>query len=75
MTCGYSLMASLESRMLIYYVGYLIVDMGGVHGPTTTSVSMAAVAQKAPGMQKGKTCNLDIFFAQRHSPGELDAIL
>jgi len=51
----------------VYINGHLVIDLGGVHGPQTGSVTLDAVHAISLGLTAGQTYNLDLFRAQRHT--------
>ncbi len=57
----------------VYINGKLAVDLGGIHGPQSASVSLDARAA-ALGLVNNKFYPLDFFFAERHVNGSSCAI-
>lgn len=53
--------------------GELAIDLGGVHGTESASVSVDTVASQI-GLEIGSVYPLDIFFAERHTTGSTFAV-
>jgi fibro-slime domain-containing protein len=48
----------------------LVIDLGGVHSPMTSTIILGKLQ---PILQIGQNYTIDLFFAQRHTPG-IDSI-
>jgi fibro-slime domain-containing protein len=56
-----------DDDVWVYINGHLAIDMGGVHGATTGSVTLDLPHQLAFALTPGQTYKLDLFQAQRHT--------
>jgi fibro-slime domain-containing protein/choice-of-anchor A domain-containing protein len=57
-----------DDDLYVFANGFLILDLGGVHGTECASVALADVAQAA-GLVNGSAATLAIFNAERHTVG------
>jgi fibro-slime domain-containing protein len=53
-----------DDDVFVYINGKLVINVGGIHGPETASVSVDSL-----GLTKGSTYPLDFFSAERHVTG------
>jgi fibro-slime domain-containing protein len=53
-----------DDDVFVYIDGKLVINLGGIHGPETASVTVDSL-----GLTKGKTYPLDFFSAERHVTG------
>ena len=53
----------------VYIEGHLAIDLGGVHGPQTGSVTLDAARAASLGLSDGQIYKLDFFQAERHTIG------
>ena len=49
--------------------GQLVIDLGGVHGPTSASVTLDATEASKLGLVDGGMYSIDVFQAERHTCG------
>jgi fibro-slime domain-containing protein len=49
--------------------GQLVIDLGGVHGPTSASVTLNAAEAATLGLVDGGMYSIDVFQAERHTCG------
>ena len=56
-----------DDDVWIYIDGKLVIDLGGVHGATTGSVTLDPAHAAFYGLTPGNTYRLDLFRAQRHT--------
>jgi len=64
---GETFMFQGDDDVWVFINGHLAVDVGGLHPPETSTVTLDTSAQ-ALGIQRGGTYNLDLFHAERHTP-------
>lgn len=57
-----------EDDVWVFINGVLAIDLGGVHGPASGSVSLDSAAATL-GITTGSTYDLDIFHAERRTSG------
>ncbi len=57
-----------DDDVWLFLNGYLAIDLGGVHGPQTQSVSLDEIAEAA-GMEVDGLYDFNFFFAERHTTG------
>ena len=58
-----------QDDMWIYINGHLAIDLGGVHGPQTGTVTLDAMHAAQYALTAGQTYQIDFFQAQRHVTG------
>ncbi len=56
-----------DDDVWVYINGKLAIDLGGVHGATTGSITLDPAHAVALGLTVGQTYNFDLFQAQRHT--------
>lgn len=56
-----------DDDVWVYINGYLVIDLGGVHGAETGSVTLNTAQAISLGLTQGQTYNLDLFQANRHT--------
>ena len=54
-----------DDDVFVFLNGYLVIDLGGVHGAQSASVDIDSIATQA-GLQVGGTYAFDMFHAERH---------
>lgn len=52
-----------DDDVWVYINGKKVIDLGGVHGSQSQSVTLSSI----PGLTVGETYDLDFFFAERHT--------
>jgi fibro-slime domain-containing protein len=55
-----------DDDLWVFINGKLAIDIGGVHGVLESTINLNEVATKL-GIEKGKSYNFDLFFAERHT--------
>ena len=59
-----------DDDMLVYVNGVKVIDLSGLHEPLRASVDLSdANVSRALGLEMGRVYALDVFHAERHSPG------
>jgi fibro-slime domain-containing protein len=56
-----------DDDVWVYINGKKVVDLGGVHGAQTGTVTLDAAKAEALGLKVGQTYDFDFFFAERHT--------
>jgi fibro-slime domain-containing protein len=58
-----------DDDVWMYINGHLAIDLGGVHGPQTGSITLDAAHAAGLGLSDGQIYRLDFFQAERHTSG------
>ena len=53
-----------DADLFVFINDKLVIDIGGVHGPTSASVNLDTL-----GLTQGQSYDFDLFFAERHTTG------
>jgi fibro-slime domain-containing protein len=57
-----------DDDVFVFINGYLAVDLGGVHGPQSTTINLDTIADSLH-IVKNKTYTFQLFYCERHTTG------